>query len=340
MAGPVLGAVGSIKSPLMYLSNGTFLSMGIQVFSTIDQVMITGIKQSDATSLGTLQLTSGGYEDKVAWDGAALSSSQSVIAWGYVMHTSPHVLGGAFCQLISCDGSNTPVAIGSPTTIDPSTNYFFAVLAVKVAKIYDGGFIVIYLSAENDGSPHWYIRGQRFDSSGTTVGSIFTVLNPAHAAVGGFMDRESIAITSIRGQASMIVAYTTPGNVLTGQRYDLSGTTPTTDGSPFTIYTSTTVTSPVQLVSMLNDKFLAGYPRAGAYKGILYDVSSSGTPVISIAETNLVSSSTSVYLMESSDGGIIALYSSYLYRRNASLALVGFISHSGRFWAGAANVLI
>ena len=205
------------------------------------------------------QTTNGIQEDPSI---AQLTGGNTIVVW---MANGQDGGGddGIFARLTDSDG----LPIGDEFQVNSFTTG--AQNDPKVVALSDGGFVAVWQSADQDGDS-FGVFGQRFDASGSTVGSEFRVnsetadaqLDPSIATLdsGGFV----VAWSSLNQEEGG-----TSGDFgVFAQRFDVSGTTPTAAGSEIQINTET--------ADRQGDSAVAGLEDVGSGGGFVVAWSSGG----------------------------------------------------------------
>jgi len=169
----------------------------------------------------------------------ALTGGGFVVAW--YSDNQDGSSGGVYGQRY--DGSGN--AVGSEFLVNTQTSN--AQSNANIGALSNGGFVVTWSSYTQDGSS-WGVYGQRYDSSGNTVGSEFRV-NSTTAS-----DQTGSHVTALSGGGFVVVweSVDQDGSLrgIYGQRYDSSGNTA---GSEFRANTTTAGSQEYGAVISLSD---------------------------------------------------------------------------------------
>ena len=161
----------------------------------------------------------------------------------------------------------TPTKAGAEFQVNTYTSGYQ--MLPKITNLSDGGYVVTWTSQAQDDSSGSYAKGvygQRYDASGSTVGSEFlintTVVNQqGYPAITSFLDGGFTVIWESYGQESQSGIF--------GQRYDASGSTV---GSEFHVNTYTSsYQSVADITSLSDDSFVVtwqSYHQDGDEYGI------------------------------------------------------------------------
>ena len=161
----------------------------------------------------------------------------------------------------------TPTKAGAEFQVNTYTSGYQ--MLPKITNLSDGGYVVTWTSQAQDDSSGSYAKGvygQRYDASGSTVGSEFlintTVVNQqGYPAITSFLDGGFTAIWESYGQESQSGIF--------GQRYDASASTV---GSEFHVNTYTSsYQSVADITSLSDDSFVVtwqSYHQDGDEYGI------------------------------------------------------------------------
>ena len=155
---------------------------------------------------------------------AAAGNGTFVVVWDSFVQDSGGL--GVFGQRF--DGNGAP--LGTEFQINTYTTDSQA--AAKVAAAADGGFVVVWQSAYQDGSGNG-LYGQRFNSAGAKVGGEFRV----NTATGG--DQQAAAI-AMRPSGEFVVVWSGGYSAYSDETAQIFNAAGAKVGAPFTVNTYTT----------------------------------------------------------------------------------------------------
>ena len=246
---------------------------------------------------------------------AGLTNGNIVVAWEEDGEPDGDY-EGVFARIIDPNGA--------PVTDEFQVNTFFSGDQddPKITALSDGGFVVIWESKLQDTSDNG-IFGQRFDASGTEVGTEFQV----NSFVTGNQDTASVAALADGGfvvtweSFNQELGGTSNSNGVFAQRFEVSGTTPTAVGSEFQVNTTTTNSQDDSAVAGLADVGYGGgfvvtsnsYGQDSSYDGVFGQVfDSDGDLVGSEFQVNTTTANdqedSSVAALD--DGGFVVVWNS------------------------------
>ena len=322
---------------------------------TITGVTLSGLPNGFTISDGTNTVTSDGVTPITVtgwtltgltvtpaadWSGALTLSASATSADGTDTATTVETLSVTVAPVADAPSVALEVAVvPQPLTGDFQVNTTTVrdQYEPTVAALSDGGFVVTWNSARQDGDSTG-IYGQRFDASGTPVGNEFrvntyTTSSQDQSAITGLDDGGFVVTWTSNGQDSTV----DPNSGVYGQRYDASGTPV---GGEFLINTETFGTQGGSAITTLSDGGFvitwASFGQDGSGNGVYGQrYNASGTPVGSEFQVNTTTAGSQFYGSVASldNGGFVVTWTSagqdgggfgiYGQRYNASGTKVG-----------------